>query len=162
MGSSVRFNSVAVRPVIVESSLYNVEAQAAIVLKMVKHNMRYRIFHEASYNFSDLAQLYVKLNRLSEAKWFLLQSTMISRNENDDKHTIANLVSLASVKITIGDPISARADLVEARNMASAKGMQSDAADISKKIILLDQSKTANTKPDIKYAENTETGKSAF
>jgi hypothetical protein len=118
--------------------------------------MSWRIYNEASYNFSDLAGVYIKLHRLSEAKWYLLQSNNISRGENDDKLTIANLITLASVKNDIGDAVSARADLVEAHDLASVRGMKEKAEEINKKIQLLDQTKPV---PATKYAETTETAK---
>ena len=132
---------------------FSLEAQTIQVMKMAKHNMSWRIYNLASYNFSDLAELYIRLHRLSEAKWYLLQSNNISRQENDDKHTIANLIDLALVKNEIGDNVSARADLVEAQLLASNRGMKEKADEINKKIISLDQIKPASS---AKYAETTE------
>jgi len=140
-------------------SQLTLQSTEAAMLKIAKHNMRFRVYHEASYNFSDLAQLYVQMHRLSEAKWYFLQSNNISREENDDKHTISNLVSLALVKTDIGDVSSAHADLVEARDLAHARGMQAQFEDISKKLLYLDQYKVPAIRPELKYAESAETGK---
>src|SRR5207302_5830964 len=90
---------------------FDLVAREHMIIKLAKHNMSWRIYHDASYNFSDLAQVYIKLHRLSEAKWYLLQSNKLSLEENDNKHTITNLVNLALVKNDIGDQVSARADL---------------------------------------------------
>jgi hypothetical protein len=139
-----------------EQTRFSLEAQTIQMIKMAKHNMSWRIYNLASYNFSDLAELYIKLHRLSEAKWYLLQSNNISREENDDKHTIANLIDLALVKNRIGDNVSARADLVEAQALATNRGMKEKVDEINKKILLLDQIKPA---PTTKYAETTETQK---
>src|SRR5206468_241213 len=109
----------------------------------------------------DLAQLYMKLHRMSEAKWYFLQSSRISREENDDKHTISNLISLAEIKAYIGDVTSARTDLLEARDLASAKGMQDKTIEIEKKILLLAQN-TTTVKPDVRYAESAESVKKAL
>src|SRR5437879_6369815 len=128
---------------------------------IASHNMRFRIYNEASYNFSDLAELYYKLHRLSEAKWYFLQSNFLSRQENDDKHTISNLISLAAIKADIGDIPSARADLLEARDLARAKGMQTEKAEIEKKILLLAQN-TTTVKQDVKYAEAAGTVKKSL
>jgi hypothetical protein len=122
-------------------------------MEMAKHNMRFRIYNDASYNFSDLAQLYMRLHRLSEAKWYLLQSNTISRQQNDDKHTISNLISLAVIKKDIGDIPSARADLLEARDLAHARGLQAQVKEIDNDMLLLDHRVTNPVKPDIKYAE---------
>ena len=147
---------VDVQPYILDQTQFSLEAQEKMIIKTVKHNMSWRIYNEASYNFSDLAGVYIKLHRLSEAKWYLLQSNSISREENDDKHTIANLISLASVKTDIGDSVSARADLVEAHELANVRGMKEKAEEINQKIQWLDQNKPV---PATKYAEATETAK---
>ncbi len=150
-----------VRPVVLYETDYTIEAISRYVMEQAKHNMRFRIYNEASYNFSDLAQLYIRLHRMSEAKWYLLQSNNISRQENDDKHTISNLVSLAEIKTYIGDIPSARADLLEARDLALARGMQSEKSDIERKILLLAQN-TTTIRPDLKYAESTGNEKKAL
>lgn len=149
-------NPVNVHSYILDETEFSLMAREKVIIKTVKHNMSWRIYNEASYNFSDLAGVYIKLHRLSEAKWYLLQSNNISRGENDDKHTIANLIMLASVKNDIGDPVSARADLVEAHDLANMRGMKEKAEEIDKKIHLLDQNKPALP---AKYAETTETAK---
>jgi hypothetical protein len=147
---------VNVQPYTLDETDFSLIAREKVILKTVKHNMSWRIYNEASYNFSDLAGVYIKLHRLSEAKWYLLQSNNLSREENDDKHTIANLISLASVKNDIGDAVSARADLVEAHDLANVRGMKEKAEEITKKILLLNQIKPV---PATKYAETTETAK---
>jgi hypothetical protein len=141
---------VEVRPYDLGQTDLDLQAQEYVIMKLAKHNMSWRIYHDASYNFSDLAQIYIKLHRLSEAKWYLLQSNKIAEEENDDKHTITNLVSLALVKNDVGDPASARADLVEASNLANARGMKDKATEINQQIQLLDQNKLASS---FKYAE---------
>jgi hypothetical protein len=146
-------SDINVQPYFLDQSQFSLEAQEKVIIKTVKHNMSWRIYNEASYNFSDLAGVYIKLHRLSEAKWYLLQSNSISREENDDKHTIANLISLALVKSDIGDPVSARADLVEAHDLASVRGMKEKADEINQKIMMIDQIKPAAS---AKYAEAPE------
>jgi hypothetical protein len=155
-------NKAEVHPVDLGQSQYSNEVGAASVMKLAKHNMSWRLYNEASYNFSDLAQFYIKLNRFSEAKWYLLQSINISRRENDDKHTIANLISLALIKADIGDAASARADMLEARDMAHVRGMQTEVTEIEKKMLLLGQNATTVAKPDMKYAETAGSEKKAL
>jgi hypothetical protein len=151
-----------VQPLVLSQSQYSLEVAEVAVMKQAKHNMRFRIYNEASYNFSDLAQLYIQLNRLSEAKWYFLQSNQISREQNDDKHTILNLVSLAEIKVALGDKASACADLLEARDFARVRGMQISAVEIDEKIRFLEQSRTISAKPDVKYAETMDTAKKVF
>ena len=151
-----------VHPYILDESEFALIAREKVILKTVKHNMSWRIYNEASYNFSDLAELYIKLNRLSEAKWYLLQSTKISREENDDKHTIANLLLAWLWLKTILAMLfpGAGQDLIEAHaDLANVSGMKEKADEINKKIQLLDQIKPV---PATKYAEATETARKRF
>jgi hypothetical protein len=159
--NTLKLNGLQVQPLVIEQCEFSLEVASVTVMEMAKHNMRFRIYNDASYNFSDLALIYVKLHRLSEAKWYFLQSNNISRQENDDKHTISNLVSLAAIKVDIGDIPSAKADLIEARDLARAKAMRTEAVEIEKKILLLAQS-NANVKPDVKYAESAGSEKKAL
>ncbi len=160
--NKLKLNGLQVQPLALEQCEFSLEVAEVTVMEMAKHNMRFRIYNDASYNFSDLAQIYIKLHRLSEAKWYLLQSNNISRQENDDKHTISNLINLAAVKVDIGDIPSAKADLLEARDMARAKAMQPETAEIEKKILLLAQNNTTTVKPDVKYAESAGSEKKAL
>src|SRR5476651_2263819 len=103
---------------IIERAPYMLYMEEMSVMKTAQHNMRFRVYNAASYNFSDLAQMYLKQNRLSEAKWYWLQSLLISRQQNDDKHTISSLMGLATCKARYGDFTQAMQDLNEARHMA--------------------------------------------
>jgi len=104
------------------------------IIKEVRHNMSWRIYDQASYNFSDLAQLYIKQKRLSEAKWYLLQSTTLARRTNDDRHIVTNLMSLALVKTDLGEPTLAQQDLAEACGLATAHNWSDNVAAIEKEI----------------------------
>lgn len=130
-----------VKPYQYDESWFSMQAREKVLLKTVKHNMSWRIYNVASYNFSDLAELYIKMHRFSEAKWYLLQSNNLSRGQNDDRLTIDNLLDLAVVKERLGDLPSARADLNEAHDMAQAKGMKDKMDEINKMIPLLGQNK---------------------
>lgn len=130
-----------VKPYQYEESWFSMQAREKVLLKTVKHNMSWRIYNVASYNFNDLAELYIKMHRFSEAKWYLLQSNNLSRGQNDDRLTIDNLLDLAIVKERLGDLPSARADLNEAHDMAQAKGMKDKMDEINKMIPMLGQNK---------------------
>lgn len=153
--NTLKLNSLQAQPVVLEASEFTLVATSKMVMEQAKHNMRFRVYNDASYNFSDLAALYVKLHRWSEAKWYYLQSNNISREQNDDKHTMSNLLGLAGIKVNIGDIPSAKADLIEARELSKSLGMQAQAADIDKQILLLAQNNGGASKPDVKYAEGT-------
>jgi hypothetical protein len=135
---------------------YSLFLMEASVMKTAQHNMRFRVYNSASYNFSDLAQMYLKQNRLSEAKWYLLQSLQISRQQNDNRHTITNLINLAAVKTGYGDFTQAKQDLAEARTLASSLGLTMDVAAVDKQLRYLQDNKST-LKTEIRYAETADT-----
>jgi hypothetical protein len=132
---------------------YRYEAAEAIIMKQAQHNMRFRIYNDASYNFTDLAHLFAQQNRFSEAKWYLLQSNLISRQQNDDKHTIANLIDLATIKIIIGEFILAQTDLEEARDLASSRDFKDNLAEIENIMQYIKQNRLPSSIPLLHYAE---------
>jgi hypothetical protein len=131
------------------------------MIKEAKHNMRFRVYVDASYNFSDLANLYVGQNRFSEAKWYLLQSNAIARNTDNSKHLVDNLLILANIKSVIGETGLALADLQEARDIAVAKGLKKELPVIEKKIKYLQTNKTTATKAELRYANAVEVANTA-
>lgn len=124
------------------------------MIRTAQHNMSWRIYDMASYNFSDLAKLYIQQKRLSEAKWYLLQSTTLSRRQNDDRHTIANLLDLALVKADMGDVTLAQQDLAEACDIATAHNWSDNVAAIEKEVKFIQQNKTASTRVALRYADD--------
>jgi hypothetical protein len=136
-----------------DRSEYSFQATENMVMRTAQHNMRFRVYTDASYNFSELAKLYIQQNRYSEAKWYLLQSNIISRQQNDDKHTIANLMDLATIKSELGDYTQAQQDLTEAHDMASIRGFSVDVMAVEKKMAFIKQNKNNTPKTDVRYAE---------
>ena len=132
---------------------YSLEAEERSVMKEAQHNMRFRIYDVASYKFSDLAQLYVKQNRYSEAKWYFLQSSFLSRRQNNDRLTIATLSKLAMVKFEIGDFVLAAEDLREARDIAASHGWLLDLIETEKKLDYIAHSRIAALRNSRQYAE---------
>ncbi|QKJ31996.1 hypothetical protein HQ865_20245 [Mucilaginibacter mali] len=145
------------RPVIKTQVLspgdYRLEVMEAEVMRTAQHNMRFRIYDVASVNFSDLAQLYVKQNRYSEAKWYFLQSTFLARQQNNNRLTISNLCKLAMVKLEIGDFILAQQDLLEAREIAASHGWLTELLETEKQLSAIQYSRFATLKGNIRYAE---------
>jgi hypothetical protein len=136
-----------------DRSEYSFQAAENMVMRTAQHNMRFRVYNDASYNFTELAKLYIQQNRYSEAKWYLLQSNIISRQQNDDKHTIANLMALATIKSELGDYAQAQQDLIEAHDMANLRGFKEDVAAIDKKMAYIKLNKNNAPKTDVRYAE---------
>jgi hypothetical protein len=137
-------------------SAYSIELAEEAILIQAKHNMRFREYSMASYNFSDLAALYLQQNRFSEAKWYLLQSNDIARRSENTRHLLDNLLILSDIKIQIGENTLAMADLQDARDVATTKGMLTDLTLIEKKIKRLQNNKTVAVKADLRYADAVE------
>ena len=134
-------------------SQYIVEMAERVVMRSAQHNMRYREYAMASYDFSELAQLYVQENRLSEAKWYYLQSIQLSKRQMDHLHTINNLISLAMVKADLGDLLQAQQDLAEARELALTTGRADDVKRIDTKVKFVQSNKVWLPKSELRYAE---------
>ena len=132
---------------------YSYEAAEKVVMKAAQHNMRFREYNDASYNFSELAKLYILQNRYSEAMWYLLQSNKISREQDDEKHTIDNLIDLATVKSGLGEYLLAQQDLTEAHDIAFYKGFLADVTRVEKKMQVVKQDSLLPPKSDLRYAE---------
>ncbi|WP_345213146.1 hypothetical protein [Mucilaginibacter gynuensis] len=154
----IKFEAVSC-PKIISNELiswYRLNMAEYKTMRNAQHNMRFREYSTASYNFSDLANIYIKQNRLSEAKWYLLQSILISRRENNSRHTLANLISLANVKIDMGDVNLGRQDLLEARQIASSNGWKADEKVIVKKLESIQGINSQAPKSELKYADNVD------
>ncbi len=123
------------------------------MLKLAKHNMRYRVYQEAGYNFSSLAGLYLMRNRFSEAKWYLLQSNALT---HDKKLMLANLLTLAGIKTDLGEIALAKTDLQEARVIAANYGSKADVANVDQHLLALANKKTLTVKPELRYSEAVE------
>ena len=115
--------------------------------------MRFREHDEASTSFTDLAHLYMQQNRFSEAQWYLLQSTLITRQQGDNHHTITNLMDLAEIKAAIGQYDLAIADLTEAHDLAASLGLFNDVKAVEKKALYIKQNKDQNPRSELKYAD---------
>ena len=134
---------------------FQLDAAEDVIMKSAQHHMRFREYDEASYEFTTLAELYIKQNRFSEAKWFLLQSNSITRPQADDRHTITNLMDLAMVKANLGDLLQSQQDLDEAHQLAMAQGYTQCVTDIEKEQQFIKINKTASSpKLEMRYASD--------
>ncbi|QJD95841.1 hypothetical protein HH214_08125 [Mucilaginibacter robiniae] len=133
------------------ASEYGLDLYRITVMKTAQHQMRFREYEDASYSFTELAKVYIKQNKMTEAKWFFLQSNNLSRQQNNDRLTIANLVDLAWVKTNIGDYALAQQDLEEARDLANAHGWADDVTLTQKKLSDLQHTKLAALTPAATY-----------
>jgi tetratricopeptide (TPR) repeat protein len=69
-------------------------------------------------SFQRLAELYLKQERFSEAKWFYLQTQIMATKLNNVKETISSLMGLASVKYILGEDAEAFQDYHKAELIA--------------------------------------------
>ncbi|MFD0766647.1 hypothetical protein ACFQZI_17430 [Mucilaginibacter lutimaris] len=156
-----RYNPMRLAKNVVPRSQFSLEINERVVMRAAQHNMRFHEYSLASYRFSELAKIYVSENRLSEAKWYYLQSILISKQQNDHQHTINNLVSLALIKADLGDLTQAQQDLAEARDLARNTGRTDDVKLIDAKIKFVQSNKVWLPKSELRYAEAVDvTGKS--
>ncbi len=132
---------------VMSSNDYSLGLNEYTVMKTAQHQMRFRQYEDASYSFAELARIYIQLNRLSEAKWFFLQSSNLSRQQNNDRLTISNLMELANIKATIGDLALAQQDLDEARTMATGHNWTDDVLAVKRTEENIDRKKLAALKP---------------
>lgn len=132
---------------------YGFDLAEVRVMKSLKNSMRYRKVDLMRTDFNQLATLYSKQNRYSEAKWYLLQSHEISKKLNDPSGIVASLIRLAMLKAEIGDYIMARQDLLKAKEISSLSGHLFDLIEIEKKLKILHTKKIAGLKATIRYAQ---------
>ena len=145
-------SKIKIKPYYLDPSEYQLEANEYVIMHKAEHHMRYREHDEASYSFSDLAHLYMQENRFSEAQWYLLQSTLITKQQGDNHHTIVNLMDLATIKAAIGQYELAMLDLAEAHDLAASLGLFNDVKEVEKKMLFIKQNKDLNPKSELKYA----------
>ncbi|WP_295767955.1 hypothetical protein [uncultured Mucilaginibacter sp.] len=143
-----KLSNAAVKRVAISQTIYNITQNERTVMKTAQHQMRFREYAEASYSFNELAKIYLQQNKLSEAKWFFLQSNNLSRQQNNDRLTIANLIELASIKSTIGDFALAQQDLDEAQDLASNHHWNDDVVSVKRHQDNLQRTKLAAVKTE--------------
>lgn len=151
--TAAKFSPAKVTSVVIGQTAYGLVLNERMVMKTAQHQMRFREYEDASYSFNELAKIYVQLNQFSEAKWFFLQSNNLSRQQNNDRLTIANLIELSNVKQAIGDFSLAQQDLEEARDMAKNHNWQDDMQTVKKHLDNLQLTKLAALKPEAGFGK---------
>ncbi|OKS86788.1 hypothetical protein [Mucilaginibacter polytrichastri] len=71
-------------------------------------------------SYDRLAKVYHDQKKFSQAKWFILQSNTLAREQRDVPNIVASLITLADIKMDIHDFDLARGDLREALELSSA------------------------------------------
>ncbi|RYE05624.1 MAG: hypothetical protein EOP44_04400 [Sphingobacteriaceae bacterium] len=98
-------------------SRYSIQAEEAFIMQKLKHSARYGQT-AMRVEFDNLANFYLSHNRFSEAKWYLLRSNAISRNQKNYTQIVGSLLVLAEIKADLGDYKQADEDLAEAKTIA--------------------------------------------
>lgn len=101
------------------------EAEAIIINKALPL-FSYKIHDKigAMRCYDQLAEIFHNQKRFSEAKWFYIQSNMVARKINNSPGIVNSLVSLAHVKMSIGDHQLALTDFREAEQLSIANKYQ--------------------------------------
>ncbi len=74
--------------------------------------------------YDQMAEIFQSQKRYSEAKWFCIQSNMVARKINNTSGIVNSLVSLAHVKMSIGDHQLALYDFREAERLSISNKYQ--------------------------------------
>jgi len=70
-------------------------------------------------SYSSLSKAYRSQKQYTQAKWFMVQTSVMAKNQNDIPAMIAALVELADIKMETGDYILAKKDLSYALRLTS-------------------------------------------
>ncbi len=139
---------------------YCFEAMEGADLRALYHTRRFHQDVESMQNYRNLIDLYMSQGHYSEAKWHLLQCNMLAEKINHTDGIIYSLTNLGTVKTEIGEFDSARDDLTQARALCVYYLRASDIADIDKRLNVLKNRQSANTKSENRYAAVVESEKS--
>lgn len=92
----------------------------AILMNKALPLFAYRIHDKVGSmrTYDQLAEIFMRQKRFSEAKWFYIQSNMIARKMNNSAGIVNSLVSLGHVKMSIGDHQLALKDFREAEQLS--------------------------------------------
>lgn len=133
-------------------SRYSIDAEEAMCMNGLRHSARYG---QAAMRvqFDSLANFYFRQNRFSEAKWYVLRSNAISREQKNYEGIIGSLVVLADVKSNLGDFKQADEDLSEAKSIASLHSLMPNLLLIEQHTKQMQLNKEGGIKLENHYAE---------
>ncbi|RYE30085.1 MAG: hypothetical protein EOP42_12925 [Sphingobacteriaceae bacterium] len=133
-------------------SKYSIQAEEAFIMQKLKHSARYGQL-AMRIEFDNLANFYLSHNRFSEAKWYLLRSNAISRNQKNYGQIIGSLLVLAEIKADLGDYKQADEDLAEAKAIAVLHTLMPDLQVIEQHANQIKQHKETGLKIQNQYAD---------
>jgi hypothetical protein len=133
-------------------SRYRIDAEEAAIMRDLRHSKRYGQV-ALRIQFDNLANFYFRQNRFSEAKWYVLRSNAISRQQKNYAQIIGSLMVLADVKSVLGDFTQADADLSEAKTIASSHSLTPDLLLIEQHIKQIHLNKETGLKVENRYSD---------
>ncbi|MGI4021663.1 MAG: hypothetical protein ACRYFA_09175 [Janthinobacterium lividum] len=147
--SSASFNSFNTN---LGPSRYRIDAEEASIMRDLRRSKRYG---QAALRiqFDNLANFYFRQNRFSEAKWYLLRSNAISRQQKNYTQIVGSLMVLADVKSILGDFVQADADLSEAKIIASSHSLLPDLLLIEQHSKQIHSNKETGVKVENRYSD---------
>jgi hypothetical protein len=133
-------------------SRYSIDAEEAAIMRDLRRSLRYG---QAALRiqFDNLANFYFRQNRFSEAKWYVLRSNAISRQQKNYPQIIGSLMVLADVKSVLGDFAQADADLSEAKTIASSHSLTPDLLLIEQHLKQIHLNKETGLKVENRYSD---------
>ncbi|GAB2690728.1 hypothetical protein GCM10027037_12390 [Mucilaginibacter koreensis] len=81
-------------------------------------------------SYASLGKAYHAGRKFTQAKWFMVQSTMIAKGQKDVPTMVANLVELATIKMESGDYVTAKKDLNYAKKLSTTYNVEGYQEDI--------------------------------
>lgn len=133
-------------------SRYSIDAEEAMIMQALRHSARYG--NEAMrVQFDHLTNFYLSQNRFSEAKWYVLRSNAISRQQKNYTQIVGSLIVLADVKSILGDFKQADEDLSEAKTIAASHSLAPNLLLIEQHTKQIKQNKEGGLKQENHYAE---------
>lgn len=95
------------------------EAAIEYTIKALHAYSKYNDTPGLRASFNNLVKIYKDQKKYSQAKWFVLQSNTMSRQQKDAPNIISSLVELAGIKMAIKDYSLAMRDLDEAMALST-------------------------------------------
>lgn len=110
----LKYDSISVK----KTKQFYQEAAIDYTIKALHAYSRYNDTPGLRTSFNNLVKVYTDQKKYSQAKWFVLQSNTMSRQQKDAPNIISTLVELAGIKMAIKDYSLALRDLDEAKSLS--------------------------------------------
>ncbi|WP_462265859.1 hypothetical protein [Mucilaginibacter sp.] len=114
-------------------------------------------------SYSSLGKAYHAGHQYTQAKWFMIQSTILAKGQKDVPTMISSLIELANIKMESGEYKTAKKDLNYAMNLSSKYNLPDYQSDIAQGLVLADNGiKRISDDEDVTSLSNTVSGSSTI